>query len=62
MKQSFSRPHFENQELDSLKIGEKIFNSRLMVGTGKYNNLKEAIKSIDYSGANIVTVAIRRAQ
>nr|AIA21594.1 thiamin biosynthesis protein G [Neopyropia fucicola] len=62
MKQSFSRPHFENKELDSLKIGKKNFNSRLMVGTGKYNNLKEAIKSIDYSGANIVTVAIRRAQ
>lgn len=62
MKQSFSLPYFENQELDSLKIGEKIFSSRLMVGTGKYKNLKEAIKSIDYSGANIVTVAIRRAQ
>lgn len=62
MKQSFSLPHFENEELDSLKIGEKSFNSRLMVGTGKYKNLKEAIKSINYSGANIVTVAIRRAQ
>nr|ALL97303.1 thiamine biosynthesis protein G [Pyropia endiviifolia] len=62
MKQSFSLPHFENQELDSLIIGEKIFDSRLMVGTGKYKNLKDAIQSIDYSGANIVTVAIRRAQ
>nr|YP_009244672.1 thiamin biosynthesis protein G [Pyropia pulchra]AMK96914.1 thiamin biosynthesis protein G [Pyropia pulchra] len=62
MKQSFSLPHFENEEIDSLIIGKKIFDSRLMVGTGKYKNLKDAIKSIDYSGANIVTVAIRRAQ
>nr|YP_010925890.1 thiamine biosynthesis protein G [Neoporphyra seriata]WKD84122.1 thiamine biosynthesis protein G [Neoporphyra seriata] len=62
MKQSFSLPHFDNKELDSLKIGDKIFNSRLMVGTGKYRNIKDAVKSIDCSGANIVTVAIRRAQ
>ena len=62
MKQSFSLPHFANEELDYLKIGGKTFNSRLMVGTGKYKNLEDAINSIDSSGANIVTVAIRRAQ
>nr|AKE98960.1 thiamin biosynthesis protein G [Bangia fuscopurpurea] len=45
-----------------MKIGEKSFTSRLMVGTGKYKNLKDATNSINNSGANIVTVAIRRAQ
>nr|YP_010338224.1 thiamin biosynthesis protein G [Bangia atropurpurea]UNJ18174.1 thiamin biosynthesis protein G [Bangia atropurpurea] len=62
MKQSFSLPHFANEELDQLKIGGKTFSSRLMVGTGKYKNLKDAIESIDASCADIVTVAIRRAQ
>nr|AHB35139.1 thiamin biosynthesis protein G [Neoporphyra perforata]AIA19719.1 thiamin biosynthesis protein G [Neoporphyra perforata]AIA19928.1 thiamin biosynthesis protein G [Neoporphyra perforata]AIA20137.1 thiamin biosynthesis protein G [Neoporphyra perforata]AIA20346.1 thiamin biosynthesis protein G [Neoporphyra perforata] len=62
MKQSLSLPHFENRDSDSLIIGGKIFNSRLMLGTGKYKNLQDAVKSINYSEANIVTVAIRRAQ
>nr|BED43134.1 thiamin biosynthesis protein G [Pyropia sp. Myanmar_A]BED43331.1 thiamin biosynthesis protein G [Pyropia sp. Myanmar_B]BED43528.1 thiamin biosynthesis protein G [Pyropia sp. Myanmar_C] len=62
MKQSFILPHFESQEFDSLIIGDKKFNSRLMIGTGKYKNLQEAIKSIEFSGADVVTVAIRRAQ
>nr|YP_009237459.1 thiamin biosynthesis protein G [Wildemania schizophylla]AKS28506.1 thiamin biosynthesis protein G [Wildemania schizophylla] len=62
MKQSFSLPYFTNKELGNLKIDNKSFDSRLMVGTGKYKNLNDAIKSIDYSGAQIVTVAIRRAQ
>lgn len=62
MKQSFSLPYFANEELDNLRIGDKSFDSRLMVGTGKYKNLNDAIKSIECSGANIVTVAIRRAQ
>ncbi|ASN78833.1 thiamin biosynthesis protein G (chloroplast) [Porphyra umbilicalis] len=64
MKQSFSLPHFvnHNDSLDLLKISDKTFSSRLMLGTGKYKNLKDAINSINASGANIVTVAIRRAQ
>lgn len=40
MKQSFSLSHFENEAVDSLKIGDKIFDSRLMVGTGKYKKFK----------------------
>nr|YP_009510750.1 Thiamine biosynthesis protein G [Gracilaria gracilis]AXI96423.1 Thiamine biosynthesis protein G [Gracilaria gracilis] len=44
-----------------LKINEKSFPSRLMLGTGKYRNLKEANASIINSDASIVTVAIRRA-
>jgi thiazole synthase len=46
--------------IDKLKIGNKFFNSRLMLGTGKYKTTDDAIKSIDNSGCEIVTVAIRR--
>lgn len=45
---------------ENLKIGDKIFNSRLMLGTGRYNNTKQALQSIENSMASIVTVAIRR--
>ena len=47
---------------DIFNIANKQFHSRLMLGTGKYKNLKEAQKSIYVSGTSIVTVAIRRAQ
>lgn len=46
--------------LDKLKIGNKSFNSRLMLGTGKYRTATDAIKSIEASQCEIVTVAIRR--
>ena len=46
--------------LDPLKIGEKVFSSRLMLGTGKYKTSKEALRSIKASECEIVTVAIRR--
>jgi thiazole synthase len=46
--------------LDKLKIGNKVFNSRLMVGTGKYKTTSDAIDSINDSDCEIVTVAIRR--
>ena len=45
---------------DKLHIGKKSFNSRLMLGTGKYRNSKQAIESIKSSNCEIVTVAIRR--
>nr|YP_009393243.1 thiG protein [Symphyocladiella dendroidea]ARW61805.1 thiG protein [Symphyocladiella dendroidea] len=45
---------------DSLIISDKKFKSRLMIGTGKYKNIQEAIKSIEASKTSIVTVAIRR--
>nr|QCI06347.1 thiamine biosynthesis protein G [Dictyurus purpurascens] len=47
---------------DKLLIGNKFFLSRLMIGTGKYRTLKEAQESINISGTEIVTVAIRRAK
>jgi thiazole synthase len=46
--------------LDPLKIGEKSFSSRLMLGTGKYKTSQDAIESINASQCEIVTVAIRR--
>lgn len=46
--------------LDKLKIGNKVFNSRLMLGTGKYKTSENAISSIEISDCEIVTVAIRR--
>ena len=45
---------------DNLIIGNKKFSSRLIVGTGKYKNMKECAKAIKTSGAEIVTVAVRR--
>ena len=45
---------------DRLKIGSKFFNSRLMLGTGKYKKIDDAFKSIENSECDIVTVAIRR--
>lgn len=48
------------ENLDKLKIGNKFFNSRLMLGTGKYKTTSDAISSIESSDCQIVTVAIRR--
>ena len=45
---------------DKLTVGNKKFDSRLIVGTGKYKNFIECAKAIKLSGADIVTVAVRR--
>ena len=45
---------------DKLIVAGKKFNSRLIVGTGKYKNMVECAKAIELSGADIVTVAVRR--
>ena len=45
---------------DALAIGSKFFESRLMLGTGKYKTSYEAVKSIEASHCQIVTVAVRR--
>ena len=47
---------------DQLQIANKSFSSRLMLGTGKYRSITEAKKSIEASGCEILTVAVRRAQ
>lgn len=48
------------QEQDILRIGEREFSSRLLVGTGKYADFQQTREAIDASGAQIVTLAIRR--
>ena len=45
---------------DKLKIADRHFKSRLIVGTGKYKSMRECAKAVDLSGAEIVTVAVRR--
>ena len=45
---------------DYFYISDKKFNSRLIVGTGKYKNFEECAKCVKLSGAEIVTVAVRR--
>ena len=45
---------------DQLIVANKKFTSRLIVGTGKYRNMSECAQAIKLSGADIVTVAVRR--
>jgi len=45
---------------DALVIAGRTFGSRLIVGTGKYKDVEETERAIDASGAEIVTVALRR--
>lgn len=47
-------------QADILTIAGRSFTSRLLVGTGKYKDFEETRQAIDASGAEIVTVAIRR--
>ena len=45
-----------------MKIGDKTFHSRLIVGTGKYKDFNETRKAIEISGAEMVTLAVRRIE
>ena len=45
---------------DTFKVAGTLLKSRLIVGTGKYKNFSEAAKAVEASGADMVTVAIRR--
>jgi len=45
---------------DALEIAGVRYRSRLLVGTGKYQDLDETGRAIEASGAEVVTVAIRR--
>ena len=49
-----------HENLDPLLIGGKAYTSRLLVGTGKYKDFAETRAAADASGAQIITVAIRR--
>lgn len=50
----------ENTFDDYLEIAGKKFKSRLLVGTGKYASFEQTREAIEKSGAEIVTVAVRR--
>ena len=45
---------------DAFQLGGKTFRSRLLVGTGKYATMDQMARAIEASGAEIVTVAVRR--
>ena len=45
---------------DQLTIGDRVFSSRLIVGTGKYRSFQEMARCHSVSGAEMVTVAVRR--
>jgi thiazole synthase len=49
-----------NLENDFFEIAGKKFHSRLLVGTGKYQDFQETARAVEASGAEIVTVALRR--
>ena len=45
---------------DALRVGSYSFRSRLLVGTGKYRNMEETGQAIEASGADVVTISVRR--
>src|SRR4030042_4529983 len=51
------KPH---ENLDPLVIAGQSYSSRLLIGTGKYKDFAETRAAVEASGAQIVTVAIRR--
>jgi thiazole synthase len=47
-------------EQDALKIGSHVFQSRLIVGTGKYQSVEQTAEALAASGTELITVALRR--
>lgn len=45
---------------DGLKLGDRVFSSRLLLGTGKFSGTDTMLRAIRASGAELVTVALRR--
>jgi len=60
MAVSVSRLKGSTGSRDMLAIAGREYQSRLLVGTGKYRDLEETRRAVEASGAQIVTVAIRR--
>ena len=46
--------------MDPLTIGQHTFTSRIILGTGKFSNTETMLRAIQASGAQLVTVALRR--
>lgn len=62
--QTLAQPsaHSQTASEDRLIIAGRVFQSRLMTGSGKYRNFDDMRRSIAASGCDIVTVAVRRVQ
>ena len=60
LKSSTSSAEDSMPQNDTLVIAGREFSSRLMVGTGKYASNEETVKALEASGAQIITVAVRR--
>jgi thiazole synthase len=58
--EAYAPPQFAMPDTDPLLLAGRSFSSRLIVGTGKYRDVAETERAIDASGAEIVTVALRR--
>jgi thiazole synthase len=52
--------HYNIPMSDLLQIAGRSFRSRLIVGTGKYKSFQETARALEASGAEMVTVAVRR--
>src|SRR6202023_1360716 len=52
--------HYNSSMSDSLVIAGRSFRSRLIVGTGKYKSFQETSRALEASGAEMVTLAVRR--
>jgi thiazole synthase len=59
-KDTLARRIYYNKSMDPLIIAGRQFRSRLIVGTGKYKSGQETARAIEASGAEMVTVAVRR--
>lgn len=57
MTTSLAAPAFTDRPFE---IGGRVFRSRLMVGTGKYKDNATMVRAVEASGAEVVTVAVRR--
>ena len=60
MKSSISSEAAELAGKDNWTVAGRTFTSRLIVGTGKYKSFEENAAAVEASGAEIVTVAVRR--
>jgi thiazole synthase len=60
-RSKLSSMEYHESQKSSLLIGDKTFQSRLIAGTGKFSNNNMMRSALEASGAEIVTVALRRA-
>jgi thiazole synthase len=58
----FGANHDAVKAEDTFRIGSRTFKSRLFVGTGKYTSVEQTRLAIEASGAEVVTVALRRVE